>query len=89
MLTNEKYLTLTLLGIITGKFLTGKNMADFSKTRHIIPVAYLLVGNQPFIFKIQKLRIFSVSDVNFPSWDYHDWFILIATIWNRSITIDH
>ena len=48
MLTNEKYLTLTLLGIITGKFLTGKNMADFSKTRHIIPVAFLPVTNLSF-----------------------------------------
>jgi hypothetical protein len=44
----------TLLGIITvGLLTTGKNMAEFPKSRHIIPVVNLPVTN-PSISKLQK-----------------------------------
>ena len=68
---------ITLLGIITVGLLTTGEIFDREKYGGILqnPPHYpgrFFTSDQPFIFKIQKLRIFSVSDLNFQSWDDHE-----------------
>ena len=72
----HKIKSTTLLGIITVGLLTTGEIFDREKYGGILqnPPHYpgrLLTGDQPFISKIQKSGIFSVSDVNFPSRDDH------------------